>query len=115
MNNGQWAWHVHHQTLVEQLHGPYGLAERQGYIKGEKPPKERACRLRLLKVVHNQELIKTLGMGSDRVYPGTLGLPRDVRKKIRAGIRRAITALHAHECKKCPWNGKTIFPRKKVK
>ena len=108
MNNGQWAWHVHHRMLVEQLRGPDGLAARQGYIKGEKPPKERARRLRLLKVVKNQELLAGLKAGSPLAYV----LPDDTRKVIRRGLTRAINALHAHECKKCPWDGKTIFPTK---
>ena len=112
MNNEQWAWHVHHRILVEQLRGQDGLAERQDYIREEKPHKERARRLRLLKVVKSQELINNLKVDSQTAYDL---LPNDVRKVIRRGLTRAINALHAHECKRCPWNGKTIFPRKKVK
>ena len=108
MNDGQWAWHVHHQTLVEQLRSPGGLAARQHYIQEDKPYKERARRLRLLKVVKNQELISNLQVGLGLAYD----LPLDARNGVRRAIRRAINALHAHECKRCPWNGKTIFPKK---
>ena len=112
MADGQWAWHVHHQTLVEQLRDPDGLAERQGYIKGEKPRSEQARRLRLLKVVKNQELLGILKAGLEAAF-NLPAVPRDMRLKVRAGIRRALNVLHAHECKKCPWNGRTIFPREK--
>ena len=109
MNNGQWAWHVHHGTLVEQLRGQDGLAARQGYIQEEKPYKERARRLRLLKVVKNQELIDHLKKAGSQV---TYDLPADLRKVIRRGLNQAINALHAYECKRCPWDGRTIFPKK---
>ena len=109
MNNGQWAWHVHHKTLVEQLRGPDGLAGRQGYIRGGKPRKEQARRLRLLKAVKSQELINNLKVDSQTAYDL---LPNDVRKVIRRGLNQAINALHAYECKRCPWDGRTIFPKK---
>ena len=109
MVNTPWAWHVHHQRLVERLQGPNGLTERQSYIKKEKPYKERARRLRLLKVVENQELLTRLKTSLDGI---AYTLPPDVRRGIRGGIIRVIDILHAHECQKCPWDGKTIFPTK---
>ena len=108
MANGQWAWHVHHMTLVEQLYGSYGLTTRQNYIKTDKPGRERARRLRLLKVVQNQALIVSL-QASLEIYR----LPLPVRRKIRKALGVAILALHNHECPKCPWDGTTIFPKKK--
>ena len=108
MANGQWAWHVHHMTLVEQLYGPYGLTNRQHHIKTTKPGRERARRLRLLKVVQNQALIVSLQAGLDINC-----LPIHVRRKIRKALGVAILALHDHECPKCPWDGTTIFPKKK--
>ena len=112
MVNTPWAWHVHHRNLVERLQGPNGLTERQSYIKREKPYKERVRRLRLLKVVENQELVTSLKTSLDGI---SYKLPHGVRRGIRMGIIRAINTLHAHECQKCPWNGKTIFPKKPKK
>ena len=111
MATGPWAWHVHHRTLLEQLNDANGLVDRQSFIKHDKPYKERARRLRLLKIVKNQELMVNLEASSALAY----NLPRDVQKKMRAGIRRAVKVLHDHECKKCPWDGRTIFPKAKVK
>jgi len=45
----KFAWHVHHNVLVEPLTEP--IEDRIAYIKDEKPPKEVPLRLKLLKVV----------------------------------------------------------------
>lgn len=45
----QWAWHIHHDCLVERVEG--SLKPRILFIKRYKPKKERATRLRLLKAV----------------------------------------------------------------
>ena len=45
----QFAWHVHHDKLIEPLIG--SIEERIAYIKKYKPEKERDLRLRLLKPV----------------------------------------------------------------
>ena len=91
----RWAWHIHHNTLVEPVLEEYdgSLAERRRYIKNEKPQHERALRLRLLKYVKGQ-------------------LPRELivlRFSSRA-VRAAVERLHKKECPNCPWNGETIFP-----
>lgn len=44
-----WAWHVHHDTLVEPLRRP--IQERRAYIRLSKPAEEIKIRLRLLKLV----------------------------------------------------------------
>ena len=106
MANGLWAWHVHHHILVEPLNGVNGLPQRRQYIQSNKPYKERARRLRLLAVVKNQEIVENL------LTTNVYSLPRDTRKVVRAAINRAIRAIHAEECKRCPWNGKTIFSKK---
>mgnify|MGYP001598955187 FL=1 len=106
---GQWAWHVHHRTLVERLNGPSGLAERQRYIQKEKPQREKARRLRLLKVVKYQDLMSQLAG-----YPGyhSGALSRAAETAIKKALKAALKVLHAQECPNCPWDGKTIFPRK---
>ena len=108
----QWAWHVHHRILVEELQGPNGLIERQSFIKTEKPYRERERRLRLLKVVKNQELLASLMASMEKLLHK---LPDGIQGKIRARILQAINDLHAHECKECPWDGHTIFPTKRKK
>ena len=45
----QFAWHVHHDKLIEPLIG--SIEERIAYIEDHKPEKERDLRLRLLKPV----------------------------------------------------------------
>ena len=75
-------WHVHHEVLVEQLTEP--LRARINYIKTNKPKEEIETRLRLLKPVLGK--IPTTEKGWER--------------------------LHKKECKNCPWDGKTIFPKR---
>ena len=74
-------WHVHHEKLVEHLTEP--VRARINYIKKEKPREEVEIRLRLLKPV--------LGK-----IPNT---------------EKGWERLHKKECKDCPWNGRTIFPK----
>ncbi len=52
-----WAWHVHHDKLVQYLTGP--LEERIAYIKANKPLGEVELRLRLLKPVKAQEKLNS--------------------------------------------------------
>jgi hypothetical protein len=78
-------WHVHHEILVENLTEP--LKNRIAYIKAEKPEEEIKIRLKLLK----------------RVKCKVTELPN---------TEKGWERLHKKECPKCPWDGKTIFPRK---
>ena len=77
-------WHVHHEVLWEVLTEP--IRNRINYIKEYKPKAEIKLRLKLLKPVLGE-------------------IPND---------EKGWEALHKKECKKCPWNGKTIFPKKKA-
>jgi len=76
-------WHIHHDILFENL--TESLKNRIDYIRRNKQEEEIATRLKLLKKVKckNKDLPIT-----------------------KAGWEK----LHKEECKKCPWNGKTIFP-----
>ena len=74
-------WHVHHEILWELLTGR--VANRINFIKTDKPEYEVETRLRLLRPVLGK--IPKTDKGWER--------------------------LHKQECKKCPWNGKTIFPK----
>ena len=81
----QMYWHIHHEILVENLTEP--LKTRKDYIKSSKPEDEVKLRLKLLKKVKCP--IKD--------YPHTI---------------KGWNDLHKKECKKCPWNGSSIFPNK---
>ena len=94
------AWHVHHTRLYEVLNSG-GITERQGYIKYHKPAKERPRRLRLLRIVKNQELLSALVVAKEA------GPSAGIRRR----LNNIINALHSEECKRCTWNGKTIFPK----
>ena len=74
-------WHMHHEKLVEYLTEP--IRARINYIKANKPKEEIDIRLQLLKPVLGK--IPSTEKGWER--------------------------LHKSECKKCPWDGKTIFPK----
>ena len=93
------AWHVHHTRLYETLQGG-GLAERQKYIRKEKPSNERPRRLRLLQPVKNQELLSAL------VAATGAGPSAGIHRR----LNNIIHTLHSEECKRCTWDGKTIFP-----
>jgi hypothetical protein len=75
-------WHIHHEQLYEYLTEP--IRARINYIKENKPKDEIELRLKLLKPVLGK--IPTTEKGWER--------------------------LHKKECKNCPWNGQTIFPKK---
>ena len=82
----EYAWHVHHAQLVEQLTEP--IKSRIVYIKSTKDPKEVPTRLRLLKKVQDV---------------------KEIRRAMAQG-HEAVEELHRKECKDCPWDGHTIFP-----
>ena len=54
----QYAWHVHHDRLVEILTAP--MQERIDFINESKAERERPLRLRLFKLVKNQSLIASI-------------------------------------------------------
>ena len=82
----EYAWHVHHNELVERLTEP--IENRISYIKSNKVPEEVPTRLRLLKKVQD---VKAL-------------------RRAMAQGQEAVEELHRKECKDCPWDGWTIFP-----
>ena len=101
----QFAWHVHHDTLLEPLSA--SIETRIEYIRKYKPLEEQALRLRLLHVVKGplpRSLVKPLA---------TYGEAWEVFVKARETSMPAILTLHAQECPGCPWDGQTIFPNKK--
>ena len=128
----EFAWHVHHDVLVEPLFEP--IKYRQLDIRQHKPEEERERRLALLKPV--------LGILPDSVIKAGAAYAQardafaetwavdvawaafvkaeDIYDKARADYKEvcqteylAIEALHKLECPNCTWDGKTIFPKSK--
>ena len=125
------AWHVHHETLIEPLTEP--IENRIAYIKQAKPASEVELRLRLLKPVQG-ELPAALDKARAALDKAWAALDkaraaldkawaayvkaRAAHVKARAALDKAraacmpeIEALHAIECPDCPWDGTSIFPK----
>ena len=122
----KWAWHVHHDVLVEPLTDP--IETRREFIRQFKPAHEVATRLRLLKVVKGRlppKLVEALKAYDEawkaydearKAYYGAWKAYNETRKAYVEASKAAMPAiikLHAKECPNCPWDGETIFPGKK--
>ena len=126
----EFAWHLHHDTLVEPLIDT--LEGRVCYIKALKPPEEQELRLRLLKLVKGELPSEVVEAGiawweAWKVFHQAVGdyeaLTPTYYEVLRPAYNGAIEtynavlaahapeveALHRQECPNCPWNGKTIF------
>lgn len=111
-------WHIHHDKLLEWSSN---IEERIEYIKKNKPANEQELRLRLLKPVVGK-LPKEVVVAEAAYYEAEVAYDKAVvawdkawaaYDKAKAAYRAEIEALHARECPNCPWNGKTIFLRRK--
>ncbi len=98
--NEGWAFHVHHDVLLEYCTDYKG---RVDYIRSNKPADEQRLRLRLLKLVPLTKLPYDLVKSGEawKAY-GSAG----------KAYRPDLIKIHAELCKNCPWDGKTIFPGK---
>ena len=135
---GFFCWHVHHERIL--LEWCYDYDERAEYIRTEKPPHERALRLRLFQPVKGQlpqEVVEAGNTYSEtwnalgearNVHFGTRKVDDEAGKsydeaqnaygkagkayfKVLSSHKGEIEALHADECRPdCPWDGMTIFP-----
>ena len=133
----QFAWHVHHGTLVEPLVEP--IEVRREYIRTHKPKSEQELRLRLLHEVEG-ELPPEVVKAGQRWYAAKQALDEArqayheaeqvpdeacqaytealrARKEARRAYLETLDAhmdavleLHDRECPDCPWDGHTIFP-----
>ena len=124
MNKVIFAWHVHHNVLIELLTEP--IENRIKYIKKFKPKNEIKLRLKLLKVVKGelpkefveawqkcdetwQEYVEARQKYDEawqKYYKAWQGCVEAYKK-----YESQILALHEKECPNCPWNGKTIFSK----
>ena len=114
-NKLQFAWHVHHDKLIDPLTHP--ISVRRKYIKENKPKEEIPLRLKLLKVVKGKlpkeyvEAGKTYDKARKtcdeawKVYDEAEKTCDEARKT----YKKEILALHKKECPHCPWNGESIF------
>ena len=105
-------FHVHHKVLMEFLTEP--LQNRQRYIREEKPECQREVRLRLLRPVRGK--LPPAVEQAWAAYRERWSCSRKSWLAYRKALRDyapEIEALHKVECPNCPWDGKTIFPRKK--
>ena len=132
MSVGQFAWHVHHDRLVEVL--TESIEARQEYIRDAKPEDEIATRLRLLKPVVGELPAAVIDAG--RAVTETWGAyiearRADVKGRVYVEAMRAyakarmaygqvlrthasepnseLNTLHAQECPDCPWDGRSIL------
>ena len=124
-SEGDWAWHVHHDILLQRLKEP--IENRVDYIKSTKPKSEIPIRLRLLRPAKG--LGKTEAYAkrreADAKWREAYAKRREADAKRReADAKRreadaklqadpAVLALHKVQCPDCPWDGKTIFPKAK--
>ena len=123
MTKTQFAWHCHHEVLVEPLTEPFSV--RVKYIKENKPEHEQEIRLRLFKKVKGKlpSAVVKAWVAYDKAWVAYDKASAAYDKagaayvKARAAFVKAladnmpaILELHAKECPNCPWDGKTIFP-----
>ena len=114
----QFYWHIHHDVLLEVANEP--IENRIAYIKSEKPKDEIETRLRLLKPVKGELPKKLIDAREDY---GQERKDYDLAQEayVQAGeapdqewkaCKPQVEALHKIECPDCPWDGKTIFPKR---
>ena len=114
------AFHCHHDTLVEYVHD---YDEMVGYIKNNKPENERELRLRLFKMIPDElvpgkrdwaKVVKAWD-AYDKAWDAYIKAWNARVKAWNAYIakhQKELEELHMKLCPDCPWDGKTIFPRK---
>ena len=91
--------HYHHDILFEPLEGT--LEDRIKYIKENKPKEERATRLRLIRLLTDEEM---------------KSMPLEAWEKAREAWEAVLNSpsiqiWHKKICvSDCPWSGMSIFP-----
>ena len=114
MTTRKYAWHVHHETLIEPLTEP--IKNRIRFIKANKPDDEIETRLRLMRpasakaskarAAYDKATSKTRA-----VYDKAKSKARTVYDTAASEAWAELERLHKLECvSDCPWDGKTIFP-----
>ena len=104
-------WHIHHDKLVEPLIEP--IKKRIQFIRDNKPAHELDTRLRLMRPVRGK-LPKAM-IEADAVRVKADAAWDEAYAAWDEAVKDnlpAIEALHRKECPNCPWDGKSIFPKK---
>ena len=130
MKKIEWAWHIHHDKLVEPL--LKSIKSRIAFIKKNKPEEEQELRLKLLKKVKGKLpevlLVEKAHAEWEKAYAEREKAYTEWEKayakweKADAKWEKAYTewkkkyqpqilVLHKKECLNCSWNGKTIFSK----
>ena len=112
-------WHKYHEIILSLSFDP--ILRRRNIIRKTKPPKEVPLRLRLLKPVKGKLPVAVLKAAKElRVVQTDAGLfnYKYASDKFYAALsdkrnKETIEKLHRKECKRCPWDGKTIFPKQR--
>ena len=97
-STAKYAWHLHHEVLIEGLTEP--AANRIAYILRYKPKHEQALRLRLFRPA------------SDEAWKASAPARAAYNKAVApawAAYDKATAPVHEAECPDCPWDGKSIF------
>lgn len=94
-------WHMYHNQIMSAMRHLAPIKHRKLTIRANKDPSEHALRFRLLKRVKTK-LPATI----------TLAVEKDFRLSRHTDFNdnKFIKRLHKHECKNCPWDGRSIFP-----
>ena len=108
-----WAWHVHHDVLVEPL--TESIETRCAYIRIHKPKGEIKTRLRLLKRVRGEIPAKLVAaraafLAAVAAESAAWSAAWSAFAKAHEDAIPEINRMHLEECPDCPWDGKTIFP-----
>ena len=105
---GTWAWHLHHETLIEKLNEP--AKNRIDYILSDKPEEEQALRLRLFRPVKSKVLAAAWAEYDKLLAPARAEYDK-VRAAAWAEYDKVLAAAHKKDCRDCPWDGTSIFGR----
>ena len=94
-------FHMYHNQLMTPIFYSAPIKKRREQIKANKPDSEHALRIKLLKRIKGKISARITKMLWNNYHAG-----------IRSDLtnEKAIIKLHKKECKKCPWDGETIFP-----
>jgi hypothetical protein len=117
-------WLLHHQTLIEVTTEP--MAGRIRFVKESKSSEEIPIRLKWMRPVWGKLPVSVVDAGrrlvavqksldknwtpraSNSLRAASMAWSRAVKR-----CQKSIEKLHALECPGCPWNGETLFPRRR--
>lgn len=103
MKKGIFYWHVHHDTLVEQITEP--IENRIEYIKSNKPKHEIETRLRLMKPATG---INAAYAEYKKIQQPALAEYEKIADAAYAEYKKIAEKLHKEQCGCKEWNGNEI-------